>query len=964
MYSHIFTGLRFPRLAVITACVLIAFSLSSVRAAEVVKSPNDDRSYESLELDNGLKVLLISDPETDKAAAALDVNVGNGSDPESREGLAHFLEHMLFLGTEKYPEPGEYKNFISEHGGAQNAYTTFDHTNYYFRVDKAFLEPALDRFAQFFIAPLFNERYVTRERQVVHSEYLSGIKSDGRRIFSASKRAINPGHPYAKFAVGSLDTLADRPSAPVRDDLIAFYRNHYSAGLMALVVLGKEPLEVLREWVTSRFSLVPSTGAQPLRISTPLYAPGRLPARLDVVPIKEHRSLSLSFPIPPVEPHYRSKPISHIAHLLGHEGKGSLLSLLRTAGWADGLSAGTGFDDSSEATFNVSIKLTPEGVKHVDDIAGHVFRYLELIEKQGLERWIFEENRRLAEIQFRFREKPSPLSYVRGLAAALHVYPARDVLIGPYLYEDFDPGLISGFLNRLTPDNLLMTVVANDLETEALTPRYETPFRLRPLDSATTERWRVPTTDVALEIPEPNVFIPDDLSIKPVTIEAAVPVKLAAQEGVELWYQQDQSFETPRADFYVSVRSPVANDSPLHDAYSRLYVAMVNDQLSEFSYSADLAGLSYSLYRHIRGLSIRISGYSAKQDVLLERIVAAMASPKLDPQRFGILKSDLIRTVRNRLQDRPYERALNDLRDMLIAPQWDESQQVAAIERTTMEGLREHIDDFLRRLDVVMLAHGNLAPKDAHELQRIIQSGLLSNSKPANVPRGRLLRLEPGDRFVREIDTSHEESAAVIYLQGNDRDLKTRAIAALLSQIVSPAFFEELRTEKQLGYIVFANSMTLFEVPGIALVVQSPVQPPAALAEHMGAFLRKFHLTLQDMESEEFSRHQAALIGNITEEETRLQERTNRYWSELDRGHYDFDLRERLAAAVKSVTREQLLSFYRKDLLNESRRQISLFAFGEKHNEGAPGRPALGSGDAILIESIAAFKKDRAFFPP
>ena len=953
-----------PRLTVVAACVIVAFWLPSVQAAEVIKSPNDHRSYESLVLDNGLKVLLISDPETDKAAAALDVNVGSGSDPESRQGLAHFLEHMLFLGTEKYPEPGEYKDFISEHGGGQNAFTTFDHTNYYFNIDKEHLEPALDRFAQFFIAPLFNERYVTRERQVVHSEYLSGIKGDGRRIFSASKRAINPEHPYAKFPVGSLETLADRPSAPVREDLLAFYHEHYSAGLMALVVLGKEPLELLRKWVTIRFSQVPDTGAQPLQISAPLYVAGRLPARLNVVPIKERRSLTLTFPIPPVESYYRSKPISHIAHLLGHEGKNSLLSILRSAGWADGLSAGTGFNHRSEATFTVSIKLTPQGLNHVNDVTGYVFQYIRLIEKKGLKRWIFEENQKLAKIQFRFREKPSPLSYVRGLAGALHVYPARDVLIAPYLYEDFDPELISRFLSRLTPDNVLMTVVANDLETDSLSPRYETPYELRPLETSVTEPWRDPKADVALAIPEPNIFVPDDLAIKPVRIETNVPVKLKTKTGVELWHQQDRSFATPRADFYVSVRSPVANDSSLHDAYSRLYVAMVNDQLNEFSYPADLAGLDYNLYRHIRGLTVRISGYSAKQDVLLERIAAALASPKLDPKRFGILKNDLIRTVRNRRQDRPYERALDDLQDMLIVPQWDEPERLAALQQTTLEGLREYVKDFSARLEVVMLAHGNLTPDDAQGLKDIVEKRLLPNATPVSVPRGRLVRLKRGDRFLREIDTDHEESATVIYMQGEDRELISRAATALLSQIASPAFFEELRTEKQLGYIVFASAMTLFEVPGIALVVQSPVQPPAALAEQIGTFLRGFSSTLRDMGSEEYARHQAALIGNIMEDETRLQDRTNRYWNELDRGHYEFDLRERLVSAVQSVTRKQLMSFYRRLLLNESRSQISLYAFGEQQNENTPTRAALGAGDAILVERIGQFKKDKALFPP
>ncbi|MDX1514890.1 MAG: insulinase family protein, partial [Gammaproteobacteria bacterium] len=522
----------------------------------------------------------------------------------------------------------------------------------------------------------------------------------------------------------------------------------------------------------------------------------------------------------------------------------------------------------------------------------------------------------------------------------------------------------SEFLARLEPDNVLMTVVANDLETDSATPRYETPYSLRPIEEASVARWREAVVDASLAIPKPNPFIPDDLAIKPVRIDTPVPVKLPTPGRIEIWHKQDQSFSTPKADFYVSVRSPVVNDSPVNDALSRLYVAMVNDQLNEFSYPADLAGLSYSLYRHVRGFTIRVSGYSAKQDVLLQRIVSALAEPRLDPGRFQILKSDMLRTLKNRRQNRPYERALDDLQDMLIHPQWDEREQIQAISGVTLPQLRDYIGDFFRRLEIVTLAHGNLTPDDARSLVRIVEAKLVARAGFVSVPRARLVRLKPGDRYLREIDTDHEESAAVIYLQGDDRKLATRAAAALISQIVSPPFFEELRTEKQLGYIVFASSMTLLEVPGIALVVQSPVENPAALATHMTGFLKDFHAALKRMDGKEFARHQTALIGNIMEEETRLQERTNRYWTELDREHYEFDLRERLVEAVRVATRDQIESFFRKNLLNASRKQISLYAFGRTREPEVPGRSALSGADAILVQDPSAFKKDKAFFPP
>src|SRR4051794_6407092 len=81
------------------------------------KPEKDDRVYEMVTLENKLQVLLISDPSTDKASAALDVHVGSLSDPKQVAGLAHFCEHLLFMGTETYPEENNYSKFLSFHGG-------------------------------------------------------------------------------------------------------------------------------------------------------------------------------------------------------------------------------------------------------------------------------------------------------------------------------------------------------------------------------------------------------------------------------------------------------------------------------------------------------------------------------------------------------------------------------------------------------------------------------------------------------------------------------------------------------------------------------------------------------------------------------------------------------------------------------------------------------------------------------
>ncbi len=164
---------------------------ASMSAVQIRKSPNDSREYRYLVLPNQLRVVLVSDPTTEKAAGALAVYRGSFHEPENRPGLAHFLEHMLFIQTKTYPEIDGFQHFISANGGQSNAYTALDHTNYFFDVQPSAFNEALDRFAHFFIDPVISAEYSAREKNAVDSEYQMQIKDDGWRGYMAGKQALN-----------------------------------------------------------------------------------------------------------------------------------------------------------------------------------------------------------------------------------------------------------------------------------------------------------------------------------------------------------------------------------------------------------------------------------------------------------------------------------------------------------------------------------------------------------------------------------------------------------------------------------------------------------------------------------------------------------------------------------------------------------------------------------------------------
>ena len=144
-------------------CLLVALTLVSCATTpssgiQPLKSPNDDYQYRLLTLDNDLEVLLISNPDAPKAAAALDVMVGSGDNPPGLGGLAHFLDHNLCLGDDKYPEAAEYVQIIAEHGGSPNAYTSCENTTYFIVIYAAYVQDAHAQFDHFFVAPMFDDQ--------------------------------------------------------------------------------------------------------------------------------------------------------------------------------------------------------------------------------------------------------------------------------------------------------------------------------------------------------------------------------------------------------------------------------------------------------------------------------------------------------------------------------------------------------------------------------------------------------------------------------------------------------------------------------------------------------------------------------------------------------------------------------------------------------------------------------------
>lgn len=282
------------------------------------------------------------------------------------------------MGTKKFPVENEYSQYLSANSGSSNAYTASTSTNYYFDVaakpadDKEPSETnpspllgALDRFAQFFIEPLFLSSTLDRELKAVDSENQKNLQNDMWRLHQLDKCLSNPNHPFCHFSTGNFDVLKTIPESQginVRDKFIEFHAKHYSANRMKLVVLGREPLDVLQKWVVELFSSIENKNLQPNRWTEAVpFRPEDLGTQCFAKPVMDSRELNLIFPFMDEDNLFESQPSRYISHLVGHEGPGSIMAYIKSKGWANSLSAGAyPVCPGTPGIFTTQIMLTEE----------------------------------------------------------------------------------------------------------------------------------------------------------------------------------------------------------------------------------------------------------------------------------------------------------------------------------------------------------------------------------------------------------------------------------------------------------------------------------------------------------------------------------------------------------------------------------------------------------------------------
>ncbi|EFA75480.1 Insulin-degrading enzyme [Heterostelium album PN500] len=482
----------------------------------ILQSPNDSRQHKYLKLDNELSVVLVSDPNVDQASACLSVGVGSLSNPDEYLGLAHFLEHMLFMGTEKYPVESEFINYVLSNGGSYNGSTSNSLTTYYFSVNQANFQQAIDRFSSFFVCPLFTESGTTREINAVNSEHNNNLQNDDRRSYFMHLLQYE-GHPFGRFATGNLDTL--KVEDGLREKMLEFYNKYYSSNIMYLAMVGRDPIETLESWARQYFSAIRNLSIS--RPAFPTLSLNNQPIKITMVPVKNTNKLSLYWPLSDSTyshyNNYKTNNIGIISHIIGHESKGSLYSVLHRKGFVFSLSSSVSNYNESIEIVSIKMELTESGMNNIDEIVSLVYQYLDLI-TSDLPSYIHEEIKIKQKISWDNLSKVDPKSYSTAISNTLSKVPnnPEDVLKYGFYCEEYKPDHITGIMKQLKPESMVMMVSSKSFEgkTESVEKYYGINYTKELIGADKIAQWRSLPKNDDLHLIEPNRFMPKDFTIK------------------------------------------------------------------------------------------------------------------------------------------------------------------------------------------------------------------------------------------------------------------------------------------------------------------------------------------------------------------------------------------------------------------------------------------------------------------
>lgn len=973
--------------------------------SSVRKPRTDDREYVHTTFTSGLRVLAVRDPEAKRVGFAVAVEAGSLEDPPEFQGMAHFCEHMLFLGSRKYPATDEFSKQLALFGGTHNAYTSSEETVYFNEIGSDGVERGLDIFAQFFISPSFAEQMVDKEIHAVDSEHKKNQPDTQRRLWHLMRSRGNASNPAHQFSTGDLQTLKLQPESQglnLVEALRAFHRKNYCANRLHLVLVSNLSTSEQLELAHRHFDAIPvaspeSCQPRPVYSEWPLYskALGNL-GRSFAAGTRGAPELWLMMPAPPLKQRYKELAEAYVWNVLGYYGPGSLKALLLEEDLSQSYSY---YAENSVAGSVVFVKfaLTEKGARTPETVLEYFFAYVNAVRQAGVNSKFLDGVRQLRQVEFDYQERrASEVEFASALAENLPSYSPEDVLTGGFLIDKPDEGLVRQLLEALVPSNMNLALVSPNFNESAAAhhePYYDFRYDEAPLDAALLARLEE-ASGHGLAPPPDLAYVPRNLDLISESAGPDGPERLVEGGRVEGWWLGPGGVRLPKAVVYMKVGLPASATASVESVVlAAMHSRIVQLLLEQPSDALQTCGLTYSVSWKADGLAISFNGFDEHLSKLVGMVLPRIRAPGEEGTAvFERARRQLLLDLADVTKLQPYQHALEAFEVVTIRGRFSRAEMLGAARSPSLVNpgaYKQFLEQAFAAARLSVLIAGNVERARAAKLTEMAMQALqLSGSPAERMEEGYLQVVDPAAPLEVRIPNpipGDPNSATLVTYQFGVPSLADRVHLAMLGEVIDRPVFEALRTERQLGYVVFGYVAPHSSIVEVRVLVQGFREAPDAVEAIIEDTVRNLTERIAALRPEEVAARRRSLRTELTTPPATLSQLVGEYWDQIWQGTHCFqkkalqlarlEAEEAAATANASAPAAGLLDAWRRTVAPDSGQakkvSVKLFGAGAAGVPGAAGGAGGGGSDGsttgpiTLVSSAAvgARLQDEQYWP-
>ena len=893
-----------------SSLVFYAFFIVSINiVADINKSPDDPRKYATFTLKNGIEVVTVSDPKLATSAATLSVGVGQFQDPEDAQGIAHFLEHMIFMGSEKYKSPNEYMQFISENGGSTNAFTAAEQTTYLFSINSTMFSQALDRLSSAIKKPLFDESMVEKEISAVNSEWLLARQSEQFIVNRVAVNTTNPDHPKTQLGVGNNETLS-RDKDVLLNSLRNFYNQYYSANLMKLVLVGNQSPRELKSYAKKYFGGIKNNNVKRPITKVPGYLDDSLLKNIYVQTKAGAPSLSLEFPFKDNRDNWKSKPNQYVSRLLNSQEENSLFSYLTDEGFIEGGGASINPNAwGADGAVFIDFTLTNKGVNNKDLIIDLAFKYINLISLNGINKKYFDEMKAINDREFKDYTPPEALSMAVNFGRQIFDVPVKNLIDYNLKTDSYNENAIKDVLSQLSPSKVRIYHLSPDEETDIDLKYADGAFRVEEISQQEINSWG--DNEIAILLPEPEIISLDDSEDKiVVSKEFETPQIVYVSDGVQAFLSQSKNHKNNKGIMQMKFMSPTSGKSAQIEAELSIIIyhfLKKNRRILQKAYQG--AGIQIIPSPDQYGnLGFIFVGRSLKQinyaNELIESFVAfEMKDWELDNSIKVILDS-LEKSEEDSISNQlfVYDGQVNK------TTRWTRDQVVEAMKDVTLESVIKTHKDFMGTSFLDIYAYGNYESGKLKTFAKKVRNTVGLTSQKSHYRYQPSFTANPGTARMKKVSITKDGVGILDNYIYPEKSKKVAAQLSLVNKLFRPTFFNSLRTNQEVGYVASSFSSETHEYPTLSTIVVSDSNNLVDLKDKVMRFNYGFAVAFENLSDKTIDNVKKAMIAELQKEPENLFVEAGDYFGDWDTGNYKFDSPKMTLGYIKNTNKDDLVA--------------------------------------------------------